>query len=56
MIKACGATPCNSEYQDRVYGKGKRVMNELAGTNKGRHRCTVCGKETAMGAGKKKGK
>ena len=44
-IKTC---TCNSEYQDKKYGKGKRVHNE---TTKGKgvsgviYRCTVCGSE-----------
>lgn len=31
---------CTHEYQDQKYGKGMRVKN---GTQKGTHRCTVCG-------------
>ena len=43
-IKKCS---CKNDYQDRKYGKGKRVHN-LAGANaKGsmgaKYRCTVCG-------------
>ena len=34
---------CNSEYQDKKYGQGLRVMNRL---ENGKMRCTVCGKET----------
>lgn len=37
MIANC---TCQHEYQDRKYGKGKRVFNE---TNDGGGRCTVCG-------------
>lgn len=39
MIKNC---TCSNEFQDKLYGKGKRVMNECA---KGTAcRCTVCSK------------
>lgn len=36
---------CKSEYQDRKYGKGVRVMNILqkAGKLLNSARCTVCG-------------
>ena len=33
---------CKSEYQDKKYGQGMRVMNR---TENGKVRCTVCGKE-----------
>lgn len=44
---------CKHEYQDKLYGKGKRVMNPTeksiygtALTNTGRlYRCTVCKRE-----------
>ncbi len=43
MIKTCG---CKHEGQDKMHGKGKRVVNL---TKKGSlvkiYRCTVCGKE-----------
>jgi hypothetical protein len=46
MIKRCD---CKHAYQDKKYGKGKRVHNYIGG-NGGRRgegiRCTVCGKET----------
>jgi len=35
-IKKCN---CKHSYQDKRYGKGKRVHNE---TIKGEWRCTVC--------------
>ncbi len=38
MIKRCS---CNHAYQDRVNGKGKRLMNYSVKANK--YRCTVCG-------------
>ena len=37
-VKHCN---CKHEVQDKMYGKGNRLMNEY---NKG-YRCTVCGKE-----------
>lgn len=42
------ACTCKSEYQDKRYGKGQRVMNPL--TDKkypNTHRCTVCSKVRA---------
>lgn len=45
---------CQSEYQDRVYGKGKRYMNPRS-SDKGGYRCTVCGQDyTGPVVGKKK--
>jgi len=35
MIRLCS---CRSEYQDKKYGKGKRVF-----TTSGAPKCTVCG-------------
>lgn len=32
---------CKSEYQDKKYGEGRRLMNRK---NQG-YRCTVCGKD-----------
>lgn len=44
MILKC---TCIDEYQDRKYGKFKRVMNPCAPDNLGKraYRCTVCSKE-----------
>ena len=44
MIKDCN---CIREYQDKIYGKGKRVHNEKKPKNAGtkEYRCTVCGKD-----------
>lgn len=42
MIKFC---TCKHEYQEKKHGKGKRVFNEMA--EKGKYRCTVCGKEVS---------
>ena len=33
---------CKHDYQDKKYGKGKRVANPLKGDG---HRCTVCSKK-----------
>jgi len=38
-IKPCD---CEHEFQDKQYGKGKRVHNTNAKNEK--HTCTVCGK------------
>ena len=42
---------CNSEFQDKLYGKGVRVCN-CCGDNKGgkvnTYRCTVCGREIKL--------
>jgi hypothetical protein len=40
---------CKSEYQDKKYGQGLRVMNRM---ENGKMRCTVCGKETDAPAAK----
>ena len=42
-IKTCENQNCVSEYQDRKYGKGKRVHNLSGGVNKKTGKCTVCG-------------
>lgn len=44
MIKKCD---CKHPYQDRRYGKGNRVHNEMA-TQKDKpnqYRCTVCNRQ-----------
>lgn len=41
MIHIC---TCGHEYQDRLYGKGKRVYN-IGKTNK---ICTVCGNKVSL--------
>lgn len=38
-IVNCTSSVCRSEYQDKKYGKGKRVANR---TNNQNYRCTVC--------------
>ena len=40
MIKLC---TCKHPYQDKKYGKGKRVFNLRK--KEGTYRCTVCGAE-----------
>ena len=43
MIKICD---CKSEYQDKKYGKNKRVFNKTNSTSTTvKYRCAVCGKE-----------
>lgn len=43
MIKVCN---CKHEFQDKKYGKGKRVFNSGAGKGSdSKYKCTVCGKE-----------
>jgi hypothetical protein len=41
-ISSCG---CKSEYQDKKYGKGQRLMNRKTKTGHDHEAtCTVCGK------------
>jgi hypothetical protein len=42
MILTCR---CKHEFQDKLYGKHRRVHNPMAKTP-GAYRCTVCGAET----------
>lgn len=42
MVKIITCT-CENSYQDKKYGKGKRVANL---TFKEKARCTVCGRES----------
>ena len=44
-IRQCS---CTSEYQDRKYGKGNRVHNDLGPKKKDLCRCTVCEKERSI--------
>jgi len=37
------AIECESKFQDKLYGKGKRIHNKMA--KEGYWRCTVCGKD-----------
>lgn len=43
-IVNCGGTHCKSEYQDKLYGRGKRVANQKSHQGQGskEYRCTVC--------------
>jgi hypothetical protein len=36
---------CESNFQDRIYGKNMRVFNQTRKNNDRTYRCTVCGKE-----------
>ena len=40
---------CKSSYQDKRYGKGKRVHNEGQGKTRGAVYCTVCGNKKSVG-------
>lgn len=43
---------CAHEWQDKTYGKGKRVYNLIKSSGPGmpqRGRCTVCGNEKNVG-------
>jgi hypothetical protein len=48
MIKKC---VCTHAWQDKKYGEGNRVANEM---KNGNYRCTVCGKEMMSFEPKKK--
>jgi hypothetical protein len=50
ILKCNGTRPCNSPYQDALYG-GKRVFNQGAGQGaiKNYH-CTVCGESQTKGS------
>ena len=39
-VKSC---TCQHEFQDSVYGKGRRVHNKTNGNGRPEYRCTVCG-------------
>lgn len=45
VVKMCS---CDHEFQDKLYGWKRRLMNVVGkgekGTSAGTHRCTVCGK------------
>lgn len=45
VIVSCG---CRSDYQDGVYGVGKRVANRTKKTPGNIARCSVCGKEISI--------
>ena len=41
MTKVMKCT-CTHDYQDKKYGKGNRIFNELSEKNTKNWRCTVC--------------
>jgi hypothetical protein len=41
---------CKNSYQDKIYGKGKRVFNSMFAPNF--YRCTVCGQGKKFFGGK----
>ncbi len=43
MISDCN---CKSEFQDKTYGKNKRIFNKMKNN---KYRCTVCSKEKNIG-------
>ena len=44
IVKLC---TCKHDFQDRAYGRGRRVHNATSGVGGKKivHRCTVCGDE-----------
>lgn len=48
MISTC---TCSNDYQDKLYGKYKRVFNAMGINGKSGGRCTSCGKEDKSLAG-----
>lgn len=51
MTKELNCT-CKHEFQDEMYGKGKRLFNQMGDSGK-KWRCTVCGKEVSFEEKKK---
>jgi len=41
VIRSCS---CTSDFQDKMYGRGMRVMNVGGSSTAPRYSCTVCGK------------
>lgn len=42
-IVNCVGLICKNDYQDKKYGRGKRVANEMTHSASGkRYKCTVC--------------
>lgn len=41
-IRLCGRFGCDSEFQDKRYGKGRRVHNVGGDSRNPTYRCTVC--------------
>lgn len=50
MIYPC---TCANEYQDKLYGKGRRVWNPMGPQGKSGVRCSSCGKENKAVVAKK---
>ena len=46
-IAFCGKPSCTNAFQDKTYGKGMRVMNDVKNDNRSLEtlRCTVCNSE-----------
>ena len=38
---------CKNEFQDKRYGKGRRLANQTKKSDGKVFRCTVCGKESS---------
>lgn len=51
QIRRC---TCESDFQDRVYGKGMRVFNEGGKDKVSELHCTSCGKVIGLDGGIKK--
>jgi len=57
MILECAKGSCKSDYQDKKYGKNKRVHNPVNQGDAKMGRCTICGTErAASNSAEKKGK
>lgn len=41
VVRSCN---CTSDFQDKMYGRGMRVMNVGGSSTAPRYSCTVCGK------------
>lgn len=41
-IMKCDGISCQSDYQDKRYGKGNRVHNSLLAPETNGYKCTVC--------------
>lgn len=54
MIHSCPNGRCKSEFQDDLYGKGRRVFNPCKGAIDSNiyGRCTVCKEEVVVGSRK----
>ena len=50
-VKRCS---CEHKWQDKRYGKGKRVFNEFKTQNGTGAKCTVCGSDGSGGTSKRR--